>query len=162
MVFTSFFPNAQRVLDWPRWNLKALVEITRTRPERVFLIGVEAKSRDASDLTESLDELSRLVTTAGGEVVGNGRQRLEAPVSGSYIGAGKAEEFAAECRRSDVDTVVFDDEQKKSLAAFRRFRHVIHHGYILQLDWERMAEGVGDIGTAYTGFKAKLHVLFGV
>ena len=90
--------------------MKALVEITRTRPERVFLIGVEAKSRDASDLTESLDELSRLVTTAGGEVVGNGRQRLEAPVSGTYIGAGKAEEFAAECRRSDVDTVVFDDE----------------------------------------------------
>ena len=90
--------------------MKALVEITRTRPERVFLIGVEGKSRDAAELSESLDELSRLVTTAGGEVVGSGRQKLETPVAGTYIGSGKAEEFASDCRKADVDTVVFDDE----------------------------------------------------
>lgn len=57
---------------------------------------------------------------------------------------------------------IFDTEQKKSLAKYRQFRHVIHHGYAMQLDWERMVEGVSGVQTAYAGFKARLHELFGV
>jgi hypothetical protein len=56
---------------------------------------------------------------------------------------------------------IFDAEQKKSLAKFRQFRHVVRHGYAMQLDWDRMAEGVAEAGAAYAGFKAKLHALFG-
>ena len=58
--------------------------------------------------------------------------------------------------------VIFDAEQKKSLAKYRQFRHVVRHGYAMQLDWERMAEGVAKAAVAYAGFKAKLHALFGV
>jgi hypothetical protein len=58
--------------------------------------------------------------------------------------------------------VVFDTEQKKSLAKYRQFRHVVRHGYAMQLDWERMAEGVGGVQAAYAGFKARLRELFGV
>ncbi|MBU4271104.1 MAG: hypothetical protein KKE86_06380 [Planctomycetes bacterium] len=58
--------------------------------------------------------------------------------------------------------VVFDTEQKRSLAKYRQFRHVIRHGYAMQLDWERMAKGVQNIGTAYAAFKARLRELFGV
>ena len=58
--------------------------------------------------------------------------------------------------------VIFNDELKKSLAVYRRFRHVIHHGYAMQLDWERMAEGVENIAVVYAAFKTKLHELFGV
>ena len=76
----------------------------------MFLIGVEAKSAEASVLTESLAELRELVATAGGEVVGDGRQKLDALVAGTYLGSGKAEEFALYCRANDVDTVIFDDE----------------------------------------------------
>jgi GTP-binding protein HflX len=59
---------------------------------------------------DSLEELAELAATAGGEVIGEGVQKLDAPNAGTFIGKGKADEFAAHCRRHDVDTVIFDDE----------------------------------------------------
>jgi GTP-binding protein HflX len=90
--------------------LKALIETRNTRPERVFLVGAEFKSRNGADTRDSLAELGELAATAGGEVIGDGRQKLDAPTPATFIGKGKAEEFAAFCRRNDVDTVIFDDE----------------------------------------------------
>jgi GTP-binding protein HflX len=90
--------------------LKALIKKANRRPERVFLVGVELKSRDTWEVRDSLDELGQLVNTAGGEVVGDGTQRMEAPQSATFIGSGKAAELAARCVESEVDTVVFDDE----------------------------------------------------
>jgi GTP-binding protein HflX len=90
--------------------LKALIETRNRRTERVFLVGVELKSRNGRELKESLDELSELATTAGGEVVGDGIQKLAAPCATTFIGKGKADEFALTCSREDVDTVIFDDE----------------------------------------------------
>jgi len=57
-----------------------------------------------------MDELHELASSAGAEVVGNGKQKLEAPVAGTFIGTGKADELAGHCREQDVDTVIFDDE----------------------------------------------------
>jgi len=57
-----------------------------------------------------MDELAELAATAGGVVVDTGTQKLEAPVAGTFIGSGKADEFARHCRQHDVDTVIFDDE----------------------------------------------------
>ena len=91
-------------------QLKALIETRNTRPERVFLIGAEFKSRRRTDSRDSLAELGELAATAGGEVVGDGFQKLDAPAPATFIGKGKAEEFADYCRRQDVDTVVFDDD----------------------------------------------------
>jgi GTP-binding protein HflX len=90
--------------------LKALIETAGKRTERVFLVGLEFKNRSTWDLQDSLEELSELAATAGAEVFGNGSQKLEAPVAGTFIGSGKADEFARHCRRNDVDTVIFDDE----------------------------------------------------
>ena len=90
--------------------MKALIETRNTRPERVFLVGAEFKSRNGTDTRDSLAELGELAMTAGGEVVGDGLQKLDAPTPATFIGKGKAEEFAAFCRRNDVDTVIFDDE----------------------------------------------------
>jgi GTPase len=90
--------------------MKALIETTNRRPERVFLVGLECKPRASWEVQESLDELQDLAKAAGGDVVGNGTQRLERPVAGTFIGSGKAGEFAQFCRKQDVDTVIFDDE----------------------------------------------------
>jgi GTP-binding protein HflX len=90
--------------------LKALIETRRKRPERVFLIGVELKSRNRADTHDSLAELGELAVTAGGEVVGDGLQKTESLNPATFIGKGKAAEFADFCRRQDVDTVIFDDE----------------------------------------------------
>jgi GTPase len=92
--------------------LKALIEIRNRRTERVFLIGVELKSRNdrETQTTDSLAELSELAITAGAEVVGDGTQKMAAPCATTFIGKGKADEFAKACREGDVDTVIFDDE----------------------------------------------------
>lgn len=90
--------------------MKALISTVSKRTERVFLVGVELKSRTALDVRDSMDELSELATTAGGEVVGDGTQRLETPVAATFIGTGKADEFARICHSNHVDTVIFDDE----------------------------------------------------
>jgi len=90
--------------------LKALVETRRTRPEKVFLVGVELKSRKVTDTRELMAELSELAQTAGGEVVGEGIQKLDALAPATFIGKGKAAEFADFCKQHGVDTVIFDDE----------------------------------------------------
>ena len=90
--------------------MKALVETRTARAERVFLVGVELKSGKGWEADDSLDELSELAVTAGADVVGDGVQKLDAPHAGTFIGKGKADEFASLCRSRDVDTVIFDDE----------------------------------------------------
>jgi len=71
---------------------------------------VELKGRNGWGTRDSLDELSELATTAGGEVIGDGLQKMSAPCATTFIGKGKADEFASHCREADVDTVIFDDE----------------------------------------------------
>jgi GTP-binding protein HflX len=90
--------------------VKALIETADKKSERAFLVGVELKSHSAWDVADSLDELAELATTAGVAVVGQGIQRLEAPHSGTFIGAGKAEEFAKAAKEANADTVLFDEE----------------------------------------------------
>src|SRR6266850_6734587 len=91
-------------------NLKALISTSNKRTERVFLIAAALKSRTAWEVRDSLDELAELAATAGAEVIGDGTQRLEAPVAATFIGCGKADEFARHCRSHEIDTVIFDDD----------------------------------------------------
>jgi len=73
-------------------------------------VGVELKSGSTHQLRESLDELAELAQTAGGEVIGEGTQKVESASPATYIGKGKADEFAKYCKEHTVDTVIFDDE----------------------------------------------------
>ena len=68
--------------------MKALIETRNTRTERVFLVGVELKSRNHSDTSDSLAELGELATTAGGEVIGDGWQKVVSLNPATFIGAG--------------------------------------------------------------------------
>lgn len=52
--------------------------------------------------------------------------------------------------------VLFDEHLALEIAPFRKFRHVVHHGYGFQLDWKRMKEGLENIGDVYSKFKANL------
>jgi GTPase len=90
--------------------LKSLIQTRDTRSIRVFLVGVELKSRNAADIRESLAELAELAETAGTKIQGEAVQKLDTPVAATYIGKGKAEELAAYCKENAVDTVIFDDE----------------------------------------------------
>jgi len=90
--------------------VKGLVDIINRETERVFIVGVQLKGHDAWRIDESLDELEELVGTAGGEVTGRGTQRLDRVNAATFIGPGKAREFAEQCKEAGVDTVVFDEE----------------------------------------------------
>jgi hypothetical protein len=37
--------------------------------------------------------------------------------------------------------VLFSKDMELLMASFRKFRHVIHHGYGFQLDWSRLQDG---------------------
>jgi GTP-binding protein HflX len=63
-----------------------------------------------------MEELRRLTTTAGGEVVGTMVQRLDAPTAQTYIGSGKVRELKAFVGSKDADLVIFDEELKPDQA----------------------------------------------
>ena len=90
--------------------MRSLIETRTKRTERVFLVGVELKNEKGGSTRETLDELSELVETAGGTVIGEGVQKMETANASTYIGKGKAAEFAKWCKENEVDTMVFDDE----------------------------------------------------
>lgn len=52
--------------------------------------------------------------------------------------------------------VLFDESLALSLSPYRKFRHVVFHGYGFQLDWERMKEGIEHIDRVFSEFKIKL------
>ena len=61
-------------------------------------------------MQEHLEELARLVDTAGAVVVGRLSQQLESPHPATLIGEGKVEELAAMAAASEATLVIFDEE----------------------------------------------------
>lgn len=89
--------------------MKSLAE-QEGKTERVFLVGAELKKGNTFDVNESMEELSELATTAGADIIGEGTQKLDRPHVATFIGKGKAGEFAEMAKQGRVDTVIFDDE----------------------------------------------------
>lgn len=52
--------------------------------------------------------------------------------------------------------VLFDNDLERKMANFRRFRHVVFHGYGFRLDWEIMLEGSGQLDDTFVKFKKAL------
>jgi GTP-binding protein HflX len=59
---------------------------------------------------ESMDELERLVDTAGGVVIGRERQPRYSPDVATYVGSGKADELEEARRNLEFDLCIFDGE----------------------------------------------------
>ncbi len=85
--------------------------------ERCFLCAVVTPERLIPG-ENPLEEIGRLVDTAGGEIAGEIFQRLDRPVSSSYLGKGKLQELAEAALAANADTVVVDDDlSPKQLSA---------------------------------------------
>ena len=78
-------------------------------PEKAILVGVDLGSSEWP-LEDSMAELERLAQTDGAEVVASLTQRLDKPVSRTFIGSGKTEELVHLVKSLDADVVIFDDE----------------------------------------------------
>ena len=79
--------------------------------ERAILVAAPRKgSPDGRHIAEHLDELTRLVDTAGAEVVGKVSQQVVSPNPATLIGEGKVEEVRAEIESTGATLVIFDEE----------------------------------------------------
>lgn len=80
---------------------------TAERVEKFILVGVETGT---DRMEESLEELSELVSTAGGESVGKVIQNLDKKNNATYVGKGKVEEIRELIVETGADGIVTDDE----------------------------------------------------
>lgn len=88
----------------------------RTPVERAVLVGAPLRSEDSRTVDEHMEELRRLTDTAGGKVVGQLIQRIDAPTPQFYIGRGKVDELRELTAETGADLIIFDEELKPDQA----------------------------------------------
>lgn len=52
--------------------------------------------------------------------------------------------------------VLFDESSVLPMSGYRKFRHVVHHGYGFQLDWSRLKEGMDKAKEVASRFEASV------
>ena len=78
------------------------------QPIRAVLVGVVTKDDDPTEVEVGLDELARLLDTAGGETFARVVQNKSTPDPRTLIGSGKVQELSELCRNNEIGLVVFD------------------------------------------------------
>src|SRR5712692_1638963 len=78
--------------------------------EKVIAVGVVLPDQTRRVAEEHLDELEKLIQTAGGVVVAKVLAKRDAPDAATWIGSGKAEEIRRLAEKEKVSLIVFDDE----------------------------------------------------
>ncbi|MFI5182309.1 MAG: GTPase HflX [Thermoanaerobaculia bacterium] len=112
-------------------------EAEKPRSGKTILVGVFGRQIDRVTAEDHLDELERLVDTAGGKVVARALQERKAPDPASFVGRGKVEELAELGRNLGAGWTVFDDElspsQVRNLEKALPTRVLDRPGVILQI-----------------------------
>jgi GTPase len=102
-----------------------MIELEEPRA-RALLVGAPLKSVPPELTEEHVEELGRLVDTAGADIVGSLTQRLDTPHPKFRVGEGKAEELRDLARDTEATLIVFDEElspaQGKNLEQFTGVR----------------------------------------
>lgn len=87
-----------------------MIDLNKKKVENAILVGVSSRFHPPEEVMLSLDELEKLVSTAGGEIVEKIVQNRERIDSTFFIGKGKAQHIAETCLEKDIDLVVFDED----------------------------------------------------
>lgn len=77
---------------------------------KAVLVGLLLKDDDENEVEASLDELERLLDTAGGVAFARLTQSRGVPDVRTYIGSGKVKELMDIVKANDIDLVIFDSE----------------------------------------------------
>ena len=75
-----------------------------------MLIGVINQTNNEITVKEHLNELSLLVETAGGEVVGKVTQKISRINPATLVGVGKAKQIISQAKEIGAKLIIFDDE----------------------------------------------------
>ncbi len=78
--------------------------------EKAIMLGLVTAEQTLEMLTDYLDELKFLASTAGARVVKQFYQKLSVQNSKSYVGSGKLNEIADYVKSHDIDMALVDDE----------------------------------------------------
>ena len=93
-----------------------MTEENKTKINRAVLVGLDAfsLSREENADEESMEELSALLETAGGETAAVVMQSKDSPDPRTFIGEGKAAEVRELVKSLDADMVIFDNSLSPS------------------------------------------------
>lgn len=86
-----------------------VIELGKKEIERTFLVGIARNANAREQVEDSLDELARLIFSAGAKVVGRKIQVKQHPSPKFYVGSGMVEQIKEELADLDGNCVVFDD-----------------------------------------------------
>ncbi len=81
-----------------------------TNVEKVLLVAIARKGAVEETVEEHVDELTSLISTAGGEVIDTIYQELASLNPATGIGKGKVQEIKEIIGEKEINLVVFDDE----------------------------------------------------
>ncbi|MBE6531041.1 MAG: GTPase HflX [Ruminococcaceae bacterium] len=84
------------------------MDISEKMTDRAVLVGIVGRGESEEAVQKSMDELERLLDTAGGEAIARLTQNKETPDPRTLIGSGKVAELAYICACNDATLVVFD------------------------------------------------------
>ncbi|HVO51931.1 MAG TPA: GTPase HflX [Thermoanaerobaculia bacterium] len=94
----------------PRAPKDAVLPPEKADSNRTILVGVYGREVPRELAEDHLDELERLVDTAGGIVVARALQERRSPDPATYVGSGKVDEIAEAARAQGAGWTIFDDE----------------------------------------------------
>ena len=106
-------------------------------PETAIAAGLLLPETSRTIADEHLDELEKLIETAGGNVVAKMLARRTAPDAATFVGKGKAEEIKAVAEHHAAQLVVFDDDlspaQVRNLEKITGVKVIDRSGLILDI-----------------------------
>ena len=143
-------------------------ETTEKRKERAVLAGLSASSMDVRERSTeiSMDELSALVETAGGETAAIVIQSRPAPDPRSFIGDGKVRELRDLIEANECDFAVFDNEltpsQMRVLSEDLGVKVMDRSGLILDIFAQRAKTREGQLQVELAQYKYLLPRLTGM
>lgn len=117
--------------------------------DRVLLVGLQTDGVLQQHLWDRLEELARLVETAGGEVLQTLKQRRPRPHPQTVVGEGKVEEIARTAQTIGANLIVFDRDlspaQARNLETQIGLRVVDRTEVILDIFAQRAQSGAGKL-----------------
>ena len=144
------------------------MEANETKKERAVLAGLAASSMDEHERSSdvSMEELSALVETAGGEAVAMLIQARPTPDPRSFIGDGKVKELKELIENNECDLAVFDNElspsQMRVLSEELGVRVLDRSGLILDIFAQRARTREGQLQVELAQYKYLLPRLTGM
>ena len=144
---------------------KTQLHSTEKIQEKVVLVGIDLNNAD-TDVDACLDELSRLIETAGAIEVGRLIQKRERVNPGLYLGTGKVEELKNAVAELGATGVVCDDElspaQLKNLESALNTKVMDRTMVILDIFAKRAISSEGKIQVELAQLKYRLSRLAGI